>query len=139
MIIWVGFPVGFKRVPLLLDVFRRVHEREPNARLLFVGDMSKSADDLPALMAEHGIQDAVLTPGFVPHEQLPAYYGAADVFLMTSAYEGIPRVLMEASATGLPLVAFDRVGVREVIVDGENGYLVPEGDLDGMAAQVVAC
>ena len=137
VVIWVGFPVGFKRVPLLLEAFRRVYAQQPDARLLLVGDLAKSADDLPALIRQHGLQDAVLTPGFVSHDDLPAYYAVADVFLMTSAYEGIPRVLMEASAAGLPLVAFDRVGVREVIADGQNGYLLPEGDLEGMAARVI--
>ncbi|MEM6282364.1 MAG: glycosyltransferase family 4 protein [Chloroflexota bacterium] len=137
VIIWAGFPVAFKRVPLLLDVFRRVVELEPDARLLLVGDMSGSKDDIPAIMDRLGIREQVIAPGFVPHAELPAYYGLADVYLMTSSYEGIPRVLMEASAAALPLVAFDRVGVREVVNDGENGYLLPEGDCDGMAQRVV--
>jgi glycosyltransferase involved in cell wall biosynthesis len=137
VIIWAGFPVQFKRLPLLLDVFRQIVDLEPNARLLLIGDMSTSKDDIPALIAQRGISEQVISPGFVPHAELPAYYGIADVYLITSSYEGIPRVLMEASAAGVPLVGFDRVGVREVINDGENGYLLPEGDCDGMAQRVV--
>jgi glycosyltransferase involved in cell wall biosynthesis len=137
VVIWAGFPVPFKRVPVLLDVFKRIVTLEPDARLLLLGDMSDSKDDIPAIIERLGISEVVIAPGFVPHADLPAYYGIADVYLMTSAYEGIPRVLMEASAAGLPMVAFDRVGVREVIEDGVNGRLLPEGDCDGMARAVV--
>ncbi|MEL6271430.1 MAG: glycosyltransferase family 4 protein [Chloroflexota bacterium] len=137
VIIWAGFPVAFKRIPLLLDVFHRIVALEPDARLLLVGDMSGSKDNLPAIIDRLGIVEQVIAPGFVPHAELPAYYGIADVYLMTSSYEGIPRVLMEASAAALPLVAFDRVGVREVVNNGQNGYLLPEGDCDGMAERVV--
>lgn len=137
IILWVGYPVPFKRVPLLLESFQRVVTQEPNARLLVIGDMSKSRDDLPALVHQLGLNDTVTLYGPVPHAELPAYYAASDVYAMTSAYEGIPRVLMEASAAGLPLVGFDRVGVAEVIEDGVNGYLVPEGDLDAHAARLI--
>ena len=137
VVIWAGFPVAFKRIPLLLDVFKRVIDREPEARLLLIGDMSRSKDDIPAIVARLGLQDTALLTGFVPHADLPAYYGIADVYLMTSSYEGIPRVLMEASAAALPMVAFDRVGVKEVITDGVNGHLLAEGDVDGMAQTVV--
>ncbi len=137
VVIWAGFPVSFKRVPLLLAVFRRVMDMEPEARLLVVGDMSGSKDDIPGIVARLGLQDAAVLTGFVPHAELPAYYGIADLYLMTSSYEGIPRVLMEASAAALPMVAFDRVGVKEVITDGVNGHLLAEGDVDGMAQTVV--
>jgi glycosyltransferase involved in cell wall biosynthesis len=105
--------------------------------LLLIGDMSKSVDDLYALRSQLGLDDTVVMYGPVPHAELPAYYALASVFAMSSAYEGVPRVLMEASAAGLPLVGFDRVGVADVITDGENGYLVPEGDIDGMAGRLV--
>jgi phosphatidylinositol alpha-1,6-mannosyltransferase len=137
VIIWVGYPVPFKRIPVLFRVFKRVHAQEPDARLLLIGDMSKSVDDLYALRSQLGLDDTVVMYGPVPHAELPAYYALASVFAMSSAYEGVPRVLMEASAAGLPLVGFDRVGVADVITDGENGYLVPEGDIDGMAGRLV--
>jgi len=137
VIIWVGYPVPFKRIPVLFDVFKRVAAQDTDARLLLIGDMSKSEDDLYALRAEMGLDDTVVMYGPVPHAELPAYYALARVFAMSSAYEGIPRVLMEASAARLPLVGFDRVGVADVIANGENGYLLPEGDRDGMAARLL--
>ncbi len=137
VIIWVGYPVPFKRIPVLFDVFDRVRQAKPEARLLLIGDMSRSQDDLYKLRAEMGLDEQVVMYGPVPHGDLPAYYHLARVFAMSSAYEGIPRVLMEASAAGLPLVGFDRVGVADVIEDGVNGYVLPEGDRDGMARRLV--
>ena len=137
VIIWVGYPVPFKRVPLLFQVFQQVHQHLPDARLLVIGDMDQSQDDLYALRSEMGLDDSLIMYGPIPHAELPAYYALARVFAMTSAYEGIPRVLMEASAAGLPLIGFDRVGVADVIADGETGYLIPEGDLNDMAQRLV--
>jgi glycosyltransferase involved in cell wall biosynthesis len=137
VIIWVGYPVPFKRIPVLFDVFDRVLKQDPDARLLLIGDMSRSVDDLYALRSRMGLDAGVVMYGPVPHGDLPAYYHMARVFAMSSAYEGIPRVLMEASAAGLPLVGFDRVGVADVIADGVNGYVIPEGDVDGMARRLV--
>ena len=95
---------AFKRVPLLFKVFRRVAELEPNARLVLIGDMTCSPQDLRALARDEGIADRVTMHGPVAHDQLPLYYALGDVYVHTSAYEGVPRVLFEASAAGLPLV-----------------------------------
>lgn len=138
VVLWVGYPVAFKRVPLLLKVFLCVAEAEPDARLLLVGDMAKSPDDLRALTHAEGIAERVIMPGAVLHDHLPLYYALGDIYVHSSAYEGVPRVLFEASAAGLPLVAMRAVGVDEVIEDGVNGYLVPDGDIDRMAARIVA-
>lgn len=138
VMIWVGYPVALKRVPLLMQVFRCVADPDPDARLLLVGDLSQSPDDLPALAQTLGIAGRVIMPGAVLHNQLPLYYALASVYVHASLYEGVPRVLFEASAAGLPLVATQAAGVDEVIEDGVNGYLVPTHDVDGMAARILA-
>lgn len=137
VMIWVGYPVTFKRIPLLFEVVKRAAALDDTVRLVLVGTLAKSSDDLPALAQQMGIADHVIMTDFVPHENLPAYYGISDVFTMTSSYEGIPRVLMEASAAGVPLMGFDRVGVREVIENDVTGLLIPEGELDTYARELV--
>jgi 1,2-diacylglycerol 3-alpha-glucosyltransferase len=138
VVLWVGYPHTVKRVPLLFQVFRRVAAAEPNARLVLIGDMSYSPQDLRALADDEGITDRVIMYGPVIHGDLPLYYALGDVYVHTSAYEGMPRVLFEASAAGLPLVGMSAVGVDEVIEDGINGYLAPDMDIDGMAARIVS-
>jgi glycosyltransferase involved in cell wall biosynthesis len=138
VVLWVGYPVAFKRVPLLFKVFRQVAESEPDARLVLIGDMSCSPQDLHSLARDEGIAACVTMHGPVAHEQLPLYYALGDVYVHTSAYEGVPRVLFEASAAGLPLVGMSVVGVDEVIEDGVNGYLIPSLDINGMAGRVIS-
>lgn len=138
IVLWVGYPVGFKRIPMLFKVFRRVVEAVPEAHLVLIGDISRSPHDLPALAYVEGIDTHLVMHGPVSHDQLPLYYALGDVYVHTSAYEGVPRVLFEASAAGLPLVAMSAVGVDEVIEDGINGYLVPSDDIEVMAERVVS-
>ncbi|MBL8130691.1 MAG: glycosyltransferase family 4 protein [Anaerolineae bacterium] len=137
VVLWVGYPVAFKRVPLLFKVFRRVIEQQPFAHLVLIGDMSRSPDDLRALARDEGIAGAVTLYGPVPHDELPLYYALGEVYVHTSSYEGVPRVLFEASAAGLGIVAFNVVGVNEIIEDGVNGYLAPDLDVDGLAGRIV--
>jgi phosphatidylinositol alpha-1,6-mannosyltransferase len=137
IVLWVGYPVAFKRVPLLFKVFRRVAEQEPYARLVLIGDLSRSPQDLRAAARDEGITDHVIMYGPVPHDELPAHYALGDVYVHTSSYEGVPRVLFEASAAGLPLIGMNVIGVDEVIEGGVNGYLLPDGDVEAMAGRVV--
>lgn len=139
LVLWVGHPVGFKRIPILFAIFRRVLERMSAARLALVGDMTRSPDDLAALAQSHGIDHALTMLGPVAHEALPAYYAAGWVYVHTSSYEGVPRVLMEASAAGLPLVGIDAPGIDPILRDGVNGCLIPEneGMSEAFAARVV--
>jgi glycosyltransferase involved in cell wall biosynthesis len=62
---------------------------------------------------------------------------AFDVFLLTSAFEGLPYSLIEAMASGVPVVATDVVGTRDVVRHGETGLLAPAGDAPALAAQVL--
>lgn len=137
VVLWVGYPVRFKRVPLLLQAFKRVAAALPAARLLIVGDLRRSPDDLPALARALGIGGQVVFQPAVPHHELPIFYALAHVYVHVSAYEGAGRVLFEAGAAGLPLVGMDVVAVNEVIEDGVNGCLVPDSDIEAFSARVV--
>jgi glycosyltransferase involved in cell wall biosynthesis len=138
VILWVGRPIKTKRLPLLLQVFRRVAEQEPGAHLLLVGDMAQSPDDLPGLARRLGVAEKVVMAGPVARDELPVYYGLADVFAITSAYEGMPRVLGEAAAAGRAVVGMDgAAGVAEFIESGVNGCLCPDGDVECMASQIL--
>lgn len=85
-------------------------------------------------IAELELSDCIHLPGFVQHS--PALIAACDVYLLTSEKEGIPRSVMEAMALGRPVVATDVLGTQEVVVDGETGFLVRMGDVEGLADRV---
>ncbi len=68
---------------------------------------------------------------------VPDLMNAADAYVMSSAWEGMPMVLLEAEACGLPVVATDVGGNSEVILNNKSGYIVPPGDSEALAAAIV--
>lgn len=117
--------------------------RVPDAVLLIVGGGPYEAD-LKKLAAETGVLDSVRFTGPVPWEELPAHFGAGDVFAMPCRtrrggldVEGLGIVYLEASATGLPVVAGDSGGAPDAVLDGETGWVVRGGSAEGAADRIV--
>src|SRR5207244_3218309 len=130
---WIGRMTGIKRVPDLLEAFRRLRARGVEATLCLVGDgpdrtaIEQRAHDL-------GIARDTLFAGY--QRDVAPYYGLFDAFVMTSANEGTPVVAIEALAARRPVVATAVGGVPDVVRDGEDGFLVAPGDLDGLAMRL---
>lgn len=125
-----------KGIPEFAGVAAQVRERWPNARFLLAGEEEPAHPD--------GLSTEWVT-GHAGIEYLGRLadvrplLAEADLFLFPSRYrEGLPRVVLEAAATGLPVVAFDVPGVREAVQDGETGYLVAEGDAGALTERVTA-
>lgn len=119
----VNFLHPRKRIDMFLDAFARFHARAPNSAALIVGAGPES-DALRARAQALEIEHAVHFTGFVPDTQLPAYYGASDVYVHTCKNESFGLSVLEASAAGLAVVAVNEGGPREIIGDGETGLLV---------------
>lgn len=119
-----------KDYPNMLRAFSDVRKHRPDAVLLLVGRGSLQGET-EALAAELGLGDSVRFLG-VRHD-VPEVMTAADGYVMSSAWEGMPMVLLEAAAAGLPIIATRVGGNHEVVRDQENGYLVPERDADRLA------
>jgi len=130
-ILWVGRPVAFKNLSLLLTAFQRIVTELPEARLILAGDMNGT--NYIGQAAARGLGDAVKFPGTVPYGDLPALFHAADVYALSSNYEGFGRVLVEAGAAGLPVVATDTAGAADVVADGLTGAIVPIGNAEKLA------
>ncbi|WP_406449272.1 glycosyltransferase family 4 protein [Streptomyces sp. NBC_00876] len=118
--------------------------RVPDAVLLIVGG-GPYAGDLEKLAERTGVLDSVRFTGPVPWEELPAHYGAGDVFAMPCRtrrggldVEGLGIVYLEASATGLPVVAGDSGGAPDAVLDGESGWVVRGGSAEESAERIVA-
>lgn len=131
LIIAVGRLTRQKDFPTLLRAFARLAAERP-ARLVILGEGDRR-EALLALAAELGIGDRVAMPGFQdnPH----AWVAAADLFVLSSLWEGSPNALTEAMAIGVPVVATDcPSGPSELLQGGRVGPLVAPGDVEGMAA-----
>jgi len=120
----IGRLVDAKDYPNMLEAFRRL-EKETNTILLIVGQGSLH-DELINLAEEMNLSDRVRFLGV--RQDIPELMNMADAYVMSSAWEGLPMVLLEAAASGLPIVATDVGGNGEVVKSDVSGYLVSAGD-----------
>ncbi len=127
----VGQLVAHKRHRLLLPLLRAL----PEARLVIVGE-GPLKPVLEAEAAAPGMGDRVALPGGWPPERVALAYRAADVLLHPSQREGIPNVVLEALASGLPTVAAPVGGIPEILPPEPAGILVDPEDPDALAAAV---
>ncbi|MFF4648958.1 glycosyltransferase family 4 protein [Streptomyces sp. NPDC001380] len=131
VVVCVSRLVPRKGQDTLIRALPRILARVPDAVLLVVGGGPYRAD-LERLADAVGVRGSVRFTGAVPWEELPAHYGAGDVFAMPCRtrrggldVEGLGIVYLEASATGLPVVAGDSGGAPDAVLEGETGYVVP--------------
>ncbi len=127
VLLYVGRLAPEKNLDFLLRVMGILHSSFPRARLMIVGD-GPSKPALESLRRELGLDQVVLFIGAVKAEETPQYYKSADIFLLPSKTEVNPRVLIEASAAGLPTVALDTFSAREVLPEPEQALLCPEDE-----------
>ena len=124
-----------KDYPTLLRAFAEVR-RETECRLLVLGEGAERAS-LEAVAAQLGISGSVAMPGYESNPY--RFMSRAAVFVLSSRYEGLPNVLIEAQACGAPVVSTDcPTGPREILLEGKAGLLSPVGDPDALAGNIVA-
>lgn len=129
---FVGRLAEQKQPQLLVEAFAAVTQR---AHLVIVGDgpLRKVVADA---VHRSPARDRITVTGFVPHESVPAVLASLDVFVLPSLYEEMGSVLVEALASGLPVVATRTGGIPDVIEDGVTGLLVPPQDPAALASAI---
>jgi glycosyltransferase involved in cell wall biosynthesis len=140
----VGFVgrLALKRKGFLafLMAAKRVAEQVPGVRFLIIGETDYGKPDAIESSAarDYGVEEACLFLGQQPNRQLPLLYSLMDVLVLPSLFEGLPRVVMEASAMQVPAVVSDVKGNREAVEQGRNGLLVPLNDVAALSEAIVA-
>lgn len=144
VVVCVSRLVPRKGQDTLIRAMPRILAAEPDAVLLIVGG-GPYERELRRLTRELGVSNAVRFTGAVPWSELPAHYGAGDVFAMPCRtrrggldVEGLGIVYLEASATGLPVVAGDSGGAPDAVLDGETGWVVRGGEPAETAERITA-
>src|SRR3954454_4714466 len=133
VILGVGRLTRQKDFPTLIRAFATVRRQRP-ARLMILGE-GEERPRLERLVAELGVQSEVALPGF--QENAMAYMAHAALFVLSSAWEGLPTVLIEALAAGTRVVSTDcPSGPREILQGGRLGALVPVGNAPALAAAI---
>ncbi|MFD4546908.1 glycosyltransferase family 4 protein [Streptomyces sp. NPDC058467] len=143
VVVCVSRLVPRKGQDTLIRAMPSVLAKEPEAVLLIVGG-GPYEKELRKLAYDTGVGPSVRFTGAVPWSELPAHYGAGDVFAMPCRtrrggldVEGLGIVYLEASATGLPVVAGDSGGAPDAVLDGETGWVVRGGSPDESADRIV--
>ncbi|MBE6807673.1 MAG: glycosyltransferase [Ruminococcaceae bacterium] len=127
----VGTIYEVKNFPFLVDCFAALHKTHPETRLTIVGNgaqRGKLHQQIDAL----GLSEAVTITGTVGNVE--DYLAAADVYVASSHFEGLPLSILEAMAAGLPVITTNVGGVPDVVHHGENGLLIPPGDPEAYLA-----
>jgi len=130
-IITVGRLVPQKDIPLFLEAAALLLQDHPAARFMVVGE-GPLGSELRARALALGVAESVSFLGERP--DIPDLMRRADVFWLTSAWEGLPNVLLEAQASALPIVTLDAGAAREIVDHGRTGFVVPDRDPAAVAA-----
>lgn len=129
--VFVGRLVGDKGINELVEAFSRLNKEHPETRLVLVGPEEEKIDPiLPETAAEINRNKAIEAVG--KQKDVRPFFASADALVFPSYREGFPNVVIEAGAMGLPSIVTDINGSREIIIDGENGMIVPSKDSEAL-------
>jgi len=115
----------------VIEAASEVIRSNPQVIFLFVGD-GILRGELEAAIAAKGLEEHFRFAGLVAPQRIPEYLGAMDILVHTSLREGLARALPQALISGVPVVSFDVDGAREVVLDGQTGFLVAPQDVAGV-------
>jgi len=137
-ILFVGRLENRKGAHCLVRAFRLVKQELPHSRLIILGPGKRGKKKLLSLIEKLRLEDVLLT-GMVSHDEVPRYYRSAHLFCAPArGQESFGMVLLEAMATGTPVIASDIPGYASVVDHGAGGLLVPPGDVDALAQAIVS-
>jgi len=137
MLFHVGRMSKEKRVDVLLKAAKRM-KHDGVDFMLVIGGRGPALGQLKRMAKSLGIEDCVKFAGFIPDAELPKYYASADAFVTASPVETEGIVLLEAMASGLPVIGAAAGAVPEIVEDGVNGLLFSPGDAEGLARKAAS-
>jgi glycosyltransferase involved in cell wall biosynthesis len=133
-LLYVGTWLDRKGVYYLAEAFRILTGKLSSVRLTVAGCVL--GEDQVRKSFAPTTQDRLTVIPFIARREMPALYAAHDVFVFPSLVEGMPLTLLEAMASGMPVVTTETCGMADVVQDGVNGLLVPPEDSEGLADAV---
>ena len=135
-LIYFGRNRKYKRIELLLKAFKEVNKRLPQTKLVLAG---KGTDDLglTGQIKQVGLEGSIFIKGAVSQEEKNRLLAESWINLLTSVKEGWSITTVEAGYHRTPTVAFDVPGLRDSVIDGETGVLVPDNDLEAYVSNII--
>ncbi|TCK84931.1 glycosyltransferase family 4 protein [Albibacterium bauzanense] len=122
--LFVGRLVGDKGINELVSAFKKLNIQSPATKIILVGPQEQHLDPLlPDVVREIENNPSIISLGY--QSDVRAYYSISDVMVLPSYREGFPNVVMQAGAMGLPCIVSNINGCNEIIIEGENGLIIP--------------
>jgi glycosyltransferase involved in cell wall biosynthesis len=137
IILFVGTLHPVKGLRYLVCAMETIHENYPDVRLFLVGD-GPERNELEHLVNSLNLMSCIKFVGRINNYNIPEYMVASDIFVLPSLSEGLPVVILEAMAGGLPIIASKVGGIPEIVIDGENGLLC-EPKKSEQLAEYISC
>lgn len=122
-IIYVGSLLPIKGIKYLIKAMKILHSKYPDLHLTIIGD-GDDRRNLELMVHEYALIQNISFVGKVSHKDIPQWLCKNDIFVLPSNSEGVPNVLLEAMAVGLPIIATNVGGIPDIIINKRNGYLV---------------
>ena len=135
-VLYVGHLSGLKGVDILIRAVAKLRSELPNIKLHLVGN--GNAPCFAALSKKEGIEKYVIFHNWAKQSLIPSYYKSADICVFPSRHEGFGIVILEAMASGIPVIASDIPSFREIISNGTDGRLFKSQDVDALSKEVIA-
>lgn len=129
IIMYLGVFRTLKRIPLLIDAFKKIHQKFPQTRLVLVGGHQKAQSLLKPLITRKGLEDKIYFVGQINPEEVPRFLALADIFVNPSAQEGMPLAVLEAMAMEKIVIVSSVGGHLDIIKNGKNGFLFPKDNV----------
>jgi glycosyltransferase involved in cell wall biosynthesis len=134
-----------KGLHYLVEASKTIVEKIPNVRIVIKGSVGSNASlpeknyeiELKRLIRKYHLQEHIKILAFSPNSEIPRYMSASDVIVLPSISEGLGVVILEALATGVPVVASRVGGVPDVLMSGTNGLMVEPKDANGLAQAIL--
>lgn len=133
IILFVGNLIKIKGVYTLVEALKMLNDKYPDSFVAVLLGQGDERGKLEELVQRYGLANNVKFIGWIPQTLLPDYYNAADVFVLPSVVEGHSIALLEAMASGLPLIASNIEGNRESVLNLQNGLLFESGNTNMLA------
>jgi glycosyltransferase involved in cell wall biosynthesis len=123
-------------IDIVLKSFYIAYKTNPKLRLVILGDGSQ-AIEIKKFIREHNLEDIIILPGIISNDLLADYYRSVDAYISCSFSDGSSVSLLEAMASGLPVIVTDIPGNREWVINEKNGCLAALGNVQDFAAAII--
>lgn len=137
IIIFIGRLKSVKGVEYLIEAMGLLGQKDVKTKLLLVGDGAER-ERLEQLVKELELTKNVMFVGRVSNEDIPKFLTMSDILVLPSLTEGFPNTILEAMASGLPIIATNIRGIPEIIKNGENGFLVESKNPEAIAEKILS-